>query len=39
MCLKIVEYQHFEAFMMILTIASSIQLALDYPLNDPDSSK
>ncbi len=35
-CLKIINHKKFENIMILITILSSIQLALDNPLNDPD---
>ena len=37
LCLKIVLHPNFELFMGIFTLISSVQLAVDNPLNDPDS--
>lgn len=37
LCLKIVLHPDFEIFMGIFTLISSVQLAVDNPLNDPDS--
>jgi Ion transport protein len=36
-CHKVVEHHHFENVMIFVTIISSIQLGVDNPLNDPDS--
>lgn len=37
LCLKIIDYRYFETIMMIFILVSSVQLGIDNPLNDPDS--
>ena len=37
MCIKLIDHHYFEKIMTLVTIMSSIQLAIDNPLNDPES--